>query len=81
MRVQQFIESLPTKTAAARAQDGLETAFLGEMLKIAMPPPAGAFSGGTGESQFSSFMTEHYAAALADRMDLGLTIAGVSPDA
>lgn len=53
--------------------DQLETAFLAEMLNIAMPDPgAGAFGGGAGESQFSSFLVEQHAAALASRLDLGL---------
>ena len=43
------------------------------MLKIAMPDAgAGAFGGGTGESQFSSFLIERHASALASRLDLGL---------
>ena len=57
-----------------RVGDQLETAFLAEMLKIAMPDQgAGAFGGGAGESQFSSFLVEQHAALLASRLDLGLT--------
>ena len=57
-----------------RVGDQLETAFLAEMLKIAMPDQgAGAFGGGAGESQFSSFLVERHAALLAARLDLGLT--------
>ena len=53
--------------------DRLETAFLTEMLKIAMPEPtAAAIHGGVGESQFSSFLVEQHAAAIAGRIDLRL---------
>lgn len=53
--------------------DGLEKAFLAEMLKYAGPKPMeGSFGGGIGEEQFSSMMTETYADALAKRLDLGL---------
>lgn len=67
----------PTTTGAKRdaqqISDGLEKAFLGEMLKYAGPKPMeGSFGGGIGEEQFSSMMTETYADALAKRLDLGL---------
>lgn len=53
--------------------DGLEKAFLAEMLKYAGPKPMeGTFGGGIGEEQFSSLMTDTYADALAKRLDLGL---------
>ena len=53
--------------------NGLETAFLSEMLKYAGPRSLeGSFSGGVGESQFASMMTDAYADALSARMDLGL---------
>ena len=53
--------------------DGLERAFLSEMLKYAGPRSLeGSFSGGVGESQFASMMTDAYADALSARMDLGL---------
>lgn len=53
--------------------DGLEKAFLAEMLKYAGPQPMeGSFGGGIGEEQFSSMMTETYADALSKRLDLGL---------
>ncbi|WP_246175051.1 rod-binding protein [Paracoccus limosus] len=61
------------KRNAQEISDGLEKAFLGEMLKYAGPQPMqGAFGGGIGEEQFSSMMTETYADALAKRLDLGL---------
>lgn len=70
------IEGLNPKAAGAnlaRTGDQLESAFLAEMLKIAMPADgAGAFGGGIGESQFSSFLTEQRAAAMAVRLDLNL---------
>lgn len=53
--------------------DGLERAFLSEMLKYAGPRPLeGSFSGGVGESQFTSMLTDAYADALSIKMDLGL---------
>ncbi|ARJ69822.1 rod-binding protein [Paracoccus contaminans] len=57
----------------SKGGERLEAAFLGEMLKLVMPDgSAGAFGGGAGESQFASFLTEQYADALAERLDLGL---------
>lgn len=54
--------------------DGLEKAFLSDMLKYAGPKPMeGAFGGGLGEEQFSSLMTETYADALAKRLDLQIS--------
>jgi hypothetical protein len=53
--------------------DGLERAFLSEMLKYAGPKPSeGGFSGGIGESQFASLLSDAYADALSARLDLGL---------
>jgi hypothetical protein len=53
--------------------DGLERAFLSEMLKYAGPKPIeGGFSGGIGESQFASLLSDAYADALSARLDLGL---------
>lgn len=57
----------------AHSADQLEAAFLGEMLKAAMPDvSAASFGGGAGESQFASFLHEQYAATLAGKLDLGL---------
>lgn len=54
--------------------DGLERAFLSEMLKYAGPKPIeGGFSGGIGELQFASLLSDAYADALSARLDLGLT--------
>lgn len=51
----------------------LEQAFLEEMLKYCGPKSlSGAFGGGIGEEQFSSFLIQEQAAALASQMDLGL---------
>lgn len=50
----------------------LEQAFLEEMLKYCGPKSlSGSFGGGIGEDQFSSFMIQEQAAALASRIDLG----------
>ena len=74
MNIEGFGVKCPGPAPMARAGDQLETAFLAEMLKIAMPDQgAGAFGGGAGESQFSSFLVEQHAALLASRLDLGLT--------
>lgn len=63
----------PAEANLARTADRLEAAFLAEMLKIAMPADGpGAFGGGIGETQFSSFLTEQHAAAMAARLDLNL---------
>ena len=52
----------------------LEQLFLEEMLKYCGPKSnTGAFGGGIGEDQFSSFLIQEQAAALADRMDLGFS--------
>lgn len=74
MKIDAFGLTPPGQAGTLRAADQLESAFLAEMLKIAMPDPgAGAFGGGIGESQFSSFLVEQHAAVLASRLDLGLT--------
>ncbi|MBT0781728.1 hypothetical protein [Paracoccus sp. pheM1] len=52
--------------------DGLEQAFLVEMLKLAGPgQPTGEFGGGIGESQFASLLNDTYAEAIAERIDIG----------
>ncbi len=52
--------------------DRLEQAFLEEMLKYCGPPAGkGEFSGGIGEEQFTSFLTQEWAGLLATRIDLG----------
>lgn len=69
-------QNLPLTTIAdtARIEEGLETAFLSEMLNIAIPAQGDSpFGGGSGESQFTSFLNERYASALSERLDLGLT--------
>lgn len=57
----------------AAAIDRLEASFLEEMMKYMGPTGAGdAGMGGTGESEFQTFLTQHRAQALAQRLDLGL---------
>lgn len=52
--------------------DQLERAFLEEFLKYYNPQTNGSsFSGGHGEEQFASFLTQEYAGLLARRLDLG----------
>lgn len=73
MRVEQQPVTGTVRTRIEQSANGLEATFIGEMLKIAMPDmSSGAFGGGVGESQFGSFLTERYADALAERLDLGL---------
>lgn len=59
-------------TPQQKAADGMEKAFLTEMLKYAGPRPMqGEFGGGIGEDQFSSMLVETYADALAARLNIG----------
>lgn len=56
-----------------KVRDGLESAFLSEMLKSSGPKAlTGSFGGGVGEEQFSSMMNDLNADALASRLDLKL---------
>lgn len=53
--------------------DGLEQAFLTEMLKYAGPGEhADNFGGGIGESQLASMLNDAYAEAIARRIDMRL---------
>ncbi|TBN36783.1 hypothetical protein EYE42_15305 [Paracoccus subflavus] len=66
------IPALPAPPKPGSA-DQLEQAFLEEMLKYCGPRTSeGAFGGGIGEDQFSSFLSREYAAVLAAQLDLGL---------
>lgn len=66
------VHARPAEARPAAAQ-ALEQAFLEEMLKYCGPRASdGAFGGGAGEDQFSSFLTREYAARLSARLDLGL---------
>lgn len=52
--------------------DGLEQAFLAEMLKYAgLGQARGEFGGGIGESQFAGLLNETYSEAIARRIDPG----------
>lgn len=74
MKIEFSPPGMPVAPARPAAGDSLETAFLGEMLKLVMPVMSdGAFGGGAGESHFASFLVEGHADALARRLDLGLT--------
>lgn len=54
------------------AAEQLEQMFLEEMLKYCGPKPlSGAFSGGPGEEQFASFLSQARAELLAETLDLG----------
>ena len=51
----------------------LEASFLAEMLKAAgVGEMQGSFSGGTGEEQFSSFLRQEQARAIAEAGGIGL---------
>ena len=51
----------------------LEAGFLAEMLSYAgVKPSQGAFSGGQGEEQFTSFLREAQAKAIVDHGGIGL---------
>lgn len=72
MQVNQISTAAVPATAPRPPSEQLEQMFLEEMLKYCGPKSnSGAFGGGIGEDQFSSFLIEEQAAALADRMDLG----------
>lgn len=63
----------PALKATRDMEDGLEQAFLSEMLKYAGPQEmSGEFGGGIGESQFSSMLNDAYAQAISERIDLKL---------
>lgn len=56
------------------AVDGLEQAFLNEILKHTGPKESkGGFGGGIGEAQFHSMLNEVYAESMARRLDLRLS--------
>ena len=76
MQINTIVTTVPSPQSAqeSKVADGLERAFLSEMLKYAGPRSAeGEFSGGIGESQFASMLTDAYAEALSRKLDLGLT--------
>lgn len=55
------------------AQD-LEAAFIAEMLKHGgLGPSSGPFSGGPGEEQFASFLTQEHARLFTERGGIGLS--------
>lgn len=72
MQVNQNFPASAPISAPRLPSEQLEQAFLEEMLKYCGPKAnSGAFGGGIGEDQFSSFLIQEQAAALASRMDLG----------
>lgn len=61
------------ETALRAAATEMEAAFLSEMLRGAgLGAPRGAFGGGAGEEQFSSFLANSHARELAERGGIGL---------
>ncbi|MEZ5777385.1 MAG: rod-binding protein [Paracoccaceae bacterium] len=62
-----------SEAALRKAAVELEASFLAEMLKSAgLGEAREAFGGGVGEEQFSSFLRQEQAHALADRGGIGL---------
>ncbi|WP_170431277.1 rod-binding protein [Ruegeria arenilitoris] len=62
----------PQKMQAAAVE--LEAAFLAEMLKASgLGEARRSFGGGAGEDQFSSFLVQHQARALAEAGGVGLS--------
>jgi Rod binding domain-containing protein len=58
---------------ARKAAQAFEASFIGEMLKESgINEASSSFGGGAGEAAFSSFLTEQYAAKLAERSGFGL---------
>jgi flagellar protein FlgJ len=54
-------------------KEGLERAFLSQMLTAIGPrPTGGAFGGGIGEEQFSSILNDIYADSFAKKLDLNI---------
>ena len=63
----------PEETAARKAAEDFEAAFLGEMLKYTgLNAASKSFGGGAGEEAFASFLTDEYARLLAARGGIGL---------
>ncbi|MFT4015196.1 MAG: hypothetical protein QM682_17770 [Paracoccus sp. (in: a-proteobacteria)] len=74
MEISPINPATPPSVKASQVSDGLEKAFLAEMLKYSGPKPdQSEFGGGIGEEQFSSMLNDTYAQALSRRLDLHLT--------
>ncbi|MBC9246187.1 flagellar biosynthesis protein FlgJ [Paracoccus sp. 11-3] len=78
MKIESIGVAAGHKTPDTPVSEQLEIAFLEEMLKYCGPAARkGEFGGGIGEEQFSSYLTQEYAAILADKLDLGLAVKGI----
>lgn len=76
MKIESIGGVVGQKNPDKAVSEQLEEAFLEEMLKYCGPVAReGEFGGGIGEEQFSSYLTQEYAAILADKLDLGLGLA------
>jgi Rod binding domain-containing protein len=63
----------PTDAELLKAARGLEASFLAIMLREAgVGAPPSAFGGGSGEEQFTSFLTDAYAARISESGGIGL---------
>ena len=66
-------DQLAKETALREAATELEANFISEMLKAAkFGEPLETFGGGIGEDQFSSFLRNEHASALAEKGGFGL---------
>lgn len=62
----------PSRHSAVGMSESLGRAFVSEMLKYAIPQPSETnFSGGIGEAQFASWMTNAQANLIANRLAAG----------
>lgn len=69
----QITSAVPNAVGGLSPTDQLERAVLEEFLKYYNPMAnKNSFTGGHGEEQFASFLTQEYAGLLARRLDLGL---------
>ncbi|CUK11964.1 chemotactic signal-response protein CheL [Ruegeria denitrificans] len=77
MKVFTTLPAAPPATTAEKLQAAaveLEAAFLAEMLKSSgLGKASESFGGGSGEDQFSSFLVQHQARALAESGGVGLS--------
>ncbi len=64
---------VPRNDALWSAAQSLEATFLSEMLKSAgVGAPRDSFGGGAGEASFAGFLTNEFAASLAESGGIGL---------
>lgn len=73
MQISPVLSGAQDRTALWEKAEQLEAAFLAEMLRHAgISGQPGAFGGGIGEEQFSSFMRDAQAKAMVEAGGIGL---------